>query len=106
MFSFIATVYWIAWIRNHLVLTICIVAGLIVLVAALAHRRRARRRAYLALPVQFIGNKATKTYHAAGCPQLARIIPENRIAFRLPAETSRLGYRPCGVCSPRWPSDD
>ena len=104
MFSFIATIISAVWIKQHLVEVLIGLAVLILLIVLLVRRQRKRRAAYLALPVQFIGNRATKTYHAAGCPQMAKIIPENRIAFRLPAETVRLGYRPCGTCSPRWPS--
>ena len=105
MFTFIATIFSIAWIQQHLPLVLAVLAVLLVLIIVLVHRSRSRRRAYLALPVQFIGNTATKTFHAADCPQLSRIAPQNRIAFRLPAETARLGYRPCQICSPRWPAE-
>ena len=104
MFSFIATIISAVWIKQHLVEVLIGLAVLILLIILLVRRSRKRRAAYLALPVQFIGNKSTKIYHAAGCPQLSKIIPENRIAFRLPDETARMGYRPCGSCSPRWPS--
>lgn len=106
MLGFFAAVFSAVWIQEHLPLMLLIVAGVVVLCAALLHRSRARRQAYLALPVQFIGNKATKTFHAGDCPQLSKTIPENRIAFRLPEETARLGYCPCGVCKPRWPSNN
>lgn len=103
MFSLIAYIVSFVWIQQHLAIVLIVVAAIILLISIRIHNNKKRRAAYLALPVQFIGNKATKTYHAAGCPQLPKILPENRIAFRLPAETARLGYRPCGSCSPRWP---
>ena len=103
MFSFLAAIFSLVWIQEHLALFLTILGALIALVVILVVRRRKRRQAYLALPVQFIGNKATRTYHAEGCPQLARILPGNRIAFRLPQETARMGYSPCGTCRPRWP---
>ena len=105
MFSFFATIISAAWIAQHINEILIGLAILVLIIILSARRKRKRRAAYLALPVQFIGNKATKTYHAAGCPQLPKILPENRIAFRLPAETARLGYRPCGTCSPRWPQE-
>jgi hypothetical protein len=105
MFGFIATIFSVAWIQQHKTLALCILAGIIILIFVLVHRHKKRKRAYFALPVQFIGNKATKTFHAIDCPQLAKVAPANRIAFRLPAETARLGYRPCGSCSPRWSSN-
>lgn len=103
MLTFFAVIFSAAWIGKHLSEILIGLAVLILLIILMVRSRRKRRAAYLALPVQFIGNKSTKTYHAAGCPQLAKVIPENRIAFRLPEETARLGYRPCGSCSPRWP---
>lgn len=103
MFSFLAMIFSAAWIGKHLSEILIGLAAFLLLAILMVRSRRKRRAAYLALPVQFIGNKSTKTFHAAGCPQLAKILPENRIAFRLPTETARLGYRPCGVCSPRWP---
>ena len=103
MFGFLAAIFSLVWIQEHLALFLTILGALIALVVLLVRHRRKRRQAYLALPVQFIGNKATKTYHAAGCPQLARILPGTRIAFRLPQETARMGYSPCGSCRPRWP---
>lgn len=104
MFGFFAAIFSAAWISKHLTEVLVALVALILVIILMVRRQRKRRAAYLALPVQFIGNRATKTYHAAGCPQMAKIIPENRIAFRLPAETVRLGYRPCGTCSPRWPN--
>lgn len=105
MFQFFALIFSAVWIQEHLALVLCILGALILLVALIVHRRRARRRAYLALPVQFIGNAATKTFHRLDCPHLEKVHPANCIAFRLPAETARLGYRPCGACSPRWPTE-
>lgn len=105
MFSLIAYIVSFVWIQQHLAIVLIVVAAIILLIGIWIHNNKKRRAAYLALPVQFIGNKATKKYHAAGCPQLSQIHPENRVAFRLPAETARLGYTPCGICHPRWPED-
>ena len=100
MLSFIATVVYIHWITQNwpvLLIVFLVIFGLII------HHKN-KRREYLALPVYFIGNKATKIYHKPDCPHLQKTVLANRIAFRLPAETARLGYRPCGDCKPRWPS--
>lgn len=103
MFSFFATIFSLVWIQQHLPLVIGIVAAIFVLFVFLIRRHRKRIRAYLALPIMFIGNKATRIYHCADCPQLARSIPQNRVFFRLRQESERLGYSPCQICHPRWP---
>ncbi|MBQ1790158.1 MAG: hypothetical protein II008_08275 [Oscillospiraceae bacterium] len=105
MFEFLASLTVIVWIQKHPALTICILVSVIAIIIALHNRRKARIQAYLALPVQFIGNKSTKVFHCLNCSQLSNVAPINRIAFRLPDETVRAGYRPCGICSPRWPSE-
>lgn len=105
MLGFFASIFSVVWIQKHLALVLCVLAALLILIVFIIHRRRARRSAYLALPVQFIGNKSTKIYHTLDCPQLAKVAIINRIAFRLPEETKRLGYKPCGYCAPRWPLD-
>lgn len=103
MFSFIATVISLAWIREHLVLVLAVLAVLIALIVFLVIRSRKRRRAYLALPVLFIGNRSTRTYHASGCPQLARINRANLVAIRTQQDVARGRFSPCGTCRPVWP---
>lgn len=105
MFSFFASVFTLVWIQEHLALVIGILAALIILIVLLVIRSRKRRRAYLALPVIFIGNKASMTYHCADCPQLARALQVNLVGLRLPKEAARYGFKPCGTCNPRWPAE-
>ncbi len=103
MFTMIASVVSLVWIQEHLPLVLGILAALIVLIIVLHRRRKKKRQAYLALPVQFLANKSTRVYHAAGCPQLSRVSQANLVAIRLPAETRHM--RPCSSCCPRWPSN-
>lgn len=104
MFSFFASVFTLVWIQEHLALVIGILAALIILIVLLVIRSRRRRRAYLALPVIFIGNKATRTYHDPSCPQLRRALTANLVNLRLPKEAARFRFTPCGSCHPRWPN--
>lgn len=104
MFGFIATIVSLAWIAEHFALFLSILAGLVLLIIFIVHRSRKRRRAYLSLPVIFIGNKATKTYHVTDCSQLSKAAPLNLVAFRLRQEVIRYGYKPCSICRPRLPS--
>ncbi len=101
MFTLISYVALFIWIKEHPIIAAAILVGIILLIAVPIHRRRARQRAYLALPVRFIGNNATKTFHYPHCSQLDKIAPGNKVAFRLPNETA--GYKPCGICNPFWP---
>lgn len=103
MFSFIATLVSVTWIIEHLEIVCAVVAAIIALIIFMVVRRKKRRAAYLAMPVVFIGNTQTRTFHRLDCPHLKKIQPANRIAFRLESETDRLGYQPCGACHPRWP---
>lgn len=105
MFSFIAAVVSVVWIQEHLALVLAILAALIALIVFLAIRRRKRRQAYLALPVLFIGNRSTRTYHASGCPQLARISQVNLVAIRTRQDVARGRFSPCGTCCPKWPAE-
>ena len=102
MFSFFATVFSVVWISEHIKEVLIGLAVLLLIIILICSRRKKRRAAYLALPVRFVGNRSTKTYHAPGCPKLTQIAPANMVAFRLENETVRMGYRPCGTCNPRW----
>jgi hypothetical protein len=103
MFSFFATVVSVAWIGQHLVEVGIALGAVIALIVFLSVRKKKRRAAYLALPVRFIGNTQTKTYHCTDCPHLAKVQQAHKIAFRLESEVDRFGYQPCGACHPRWP---
>lgn len=103
MFSFIATVVSVAWIMEHQTECLITLAALVALIVFLVERKKKRRAAYLALPVRFIGNTQTKTYHRTDCPHLAKVQSAHMVAFRLESEVDRLGYQPCGACHPRWP---
>ena len=105
MFSFIVTVISLVWIQEHIALVLAIFAVLIALIVFRVVRSRKRRQAYLALPVLFIGNRSARTYHASGCPQLARINQANLVAIRTRQDVTRGRFSPCGTCRPRWPDE-
>lgn len=94
MFNFIALFAGFIWIQQHPILAAAIAIGIIAFIAWLIHRHRA----YLALPIIYIGNKATRTYHTRSCDQLKQISPLHLVAFRRPNETK--GYKPCSLCKP------
>jgi deoxyribonuclease I len=45
-----------------------------------------------------IGNRSSKMYHRPGCPNYAKIAPENRVAFASEEEALAAGYRVAGNC--------
>lgn len=94
MFNFIALFAGFIWIQQHPALTAAIAIGIIAFIAWLIRRRKA----YLALPIIFLGNKTTRTYHTRSCTQLKQISPLNLVAFRQPKELR--GYKPCSLCKP------
>lgn len=49
----------------------------------------------------FVGNKATKTFHRAGCALAAKMKEANRVPFATAAEAVKAGYKPCKVCKPQ-----
>ena len=55
-------------------------------------------RKYLALPVLWVGDKASKVYHRNECELAEKIIPENRVVFRRAEELT--GYHKCPYCNP------
>ena len=63
-------------------------------------RSKKKRAAYLALPVIYIGNKQTRTYHRTSCRTLSDSNKSNLVAFRHPQEPIKAGYKPCGTCKP------
>lgn len=98
MFSFIATILSLKFISEHLA-EFCI--GLVVfigLIIFLVARSRKRRAAYLALPIIYVGNKSTRTYHLQSCTTLKNVNPNNLVAFRTSQEVARSGYKPCAKC--------
>ena len=88
------------WISEHKTLFFAGLAIFLILIISLILRRRRKRAAYLALPVIYIGNRSTKTYHTPGCRMLSNISPANLVAFRIKGEPERMGYSRCGNCKP------
>jgi endonuclease YncB( thermonuclease family) len=60
----------------------------------------------LALPAPsrgYVGNAASKRFHAADCPEAARISPRNRVALPDLRQAFARGYSPARECTP-WPT--
>lgn len=72
----------------------------IVIYAIHANNQKKAREAYLSLPVLYIGNKQTRTYHVPSCRTLANLDRSHTVAFRTRDEPAAAGYRPCGTCKP------
>lgn len=100
MFSFLAAIFGAVWIQEHKTEVIVALAVIVALVVFLIVRRKRKQAAYLALPVIYIGNKATKTYHCPDCRMVSGIAPANRVGFRLRGEPERFGFTRCGSCKP------
>jgi deoxyribonuclease-1 len=45
-----------------------------------------------------IGNRSSKIYHHPGCPNYAKISPENRVPFASEEKALAAGYRVAGNC--------
>ena len=100
MFSFIASIIGIKFIIDHLTEVFLFVAGIIVFIIYIVVRNKKRRAAYLALPVLYIGNKETKTYHSTHCQMLSKSNPSNLVQFRSCDNPTMYGYKPCSLCKP------
>lgn len=100
MFSFFATLFSAVWIAEHWQLVVAVLAALILLAVILHRRKKARIAAYMALPVIYVGNKATRTFHRPGCSKLSSLAPLNTVHFRTVEEVQRFGYSPCNICKP------
>ena len=98
MFSFFATILSVTWLLNHLTEILIFCAALVALIIYIAVRNRKRRAAYLALPIIYIGNRETRTYHNTYCHTLKNASKANLVYFRTKDEVSRSGYKPCGTC--------
>lgn len=77
-----------------------LLAVVIVAYAVNASRQKKAREEYLSLPVLYIGNKQTRTYHLPSCRTLANLDRSHTVAFRTREEPAQAGYRPCGTCKP------
>ena len=49
----------------------------------------------------YVGNSASKKFHTADCPYVAKITKGNRVEFATIAAAEQAGYERCKVC---WPS--
>lgn len=65
-----------------------------------SNKQKKAREAYLSLPVLYIGNKQTRTYHVPTCRTLVNLDRSHTVAFRTRDEPAAAGYRPCGTCKP------
>ena len=45
-----------------------------------------------------IGNRRSKVYHWAGCPDYDKVAAQNRVAFQSRADAEQAGYRPARNC--------
>lgn len=100
MASFFAYLIGGVWIAEHWQIVVAVLAALILLIVILHRRKKARMAAYLALPVIYVGNKSTHTFHRPGCSTLSSLAPANTIHFRTVDEVRRYGYSPCNICKP------
>jgi len=48
-------------------------------------------------PIPIIGNRNSKTYHLPSCPDYAKVVKQNRVAFAT-AEAEKAGFR-----AKNWP---
>ena len=48
----------------------------------------------------FIGNKHTYKFHYAGCSDVLKMNPENKVCFDTAAQALAAGYVPCKHCNP------
>lgn len=100
MFSFIAYVVGAVFVARNWPY---VVAALVAIIAFLMYRHRKKKKqleAYLALPVIYVGNKSTHTFHRPGCSKLSSLAPANTVYFRVVEENRRYGYTPCNICKP------
>ena len=100
MFSFFAALFSIAWIMEHWLIVVGVIVVVIALIVFFIHRKKKRLAAYYALPVVFVGNKATRVYHYPSCAKVSNLARANAVYFRSAAEVDRAGYKPCSICNP------
>ena len=62
------------------------------------NNRKKKIAEYMALPVLYVGNKETCTYHDTTCRFLQNANKANLVNFRTREEVARSGYKPCGTC--------
>lgn len=49
---------------------------------------------------EFVGNKESRVFHAAGCEYLEMMAFEKRVALPDVEKAMKSGYRPCATCRP------
>ena len=47
-----------------------------------------------------VGNRSSKKYHRPGCSAVAKMSPDNRVAFDTATDAKAAGYEPCKLCKP------
>lgn len=63
-------------------------------------RKRRARDEYMSLPVIYVGNSATRTFHRPNCRTINGLNNTHGVPFRYRDEALRAGYTPCGICKP------
>lgn len=59
----------------------------------------------LSTPAAIIGNRNSKVYHLASCPDFGRVAEQNRVPFASEEAAKAAGYRKAGNCVPSLPID-
>lgn len=100
MLTFFSAIFGAMWIQENWKTIVAVLVVLVVLLIYYRQKKKQRRAAYLALPVIYIGNSATRVYHRPSCQKIAGLSQQNAVAFRTQEEVIRSGYAPCGHCKP------
>lgn len=90
----------IKFLQDHWPIIAAVGGVLILALIILAMKRKKARKVYSSLPIVYVGNSSTKTYHLHTCRQALEIAPANKVGFRSREEAVRNGYKPCGACRP------
>ncbi len=98
MIAFLGTILGVKFVVEHQTEIIIALVALALLIIFLIVRHRKRRAAYLALPVLYVGNRSTRTYHLPSCQNVKNAKTANLVYFRLQDEPARYGFKPCGNC--------
>lgn len=102
MFAFFATIFSAVWVIDHLKEILIGVAIILALIIWYIVRNKRRRAAYLALPVMYVGNRETRTYHSPSCRMIQNANKANLVYFRTRDEVNRSGYKACGICEKKY----
>ena len=98
--AFVIIIGAVAAVLKYWYIAAALVVIAIIAYAVSSSRQKKAREAYLSLPVLYIGNKQTRTYHVPSCRTLTNLDRAHTVAFRTREEPAEAGYRPCGTCKP------